>query len=189
MEDNGLDISAICIVIVFNGIHHFVGTKKPQPTFKDRVSDVITHLQQARVICDNLKAEDQSVKGVVATTAKTATTIAYNLERLFKPPIPSEGAEAAASQGEPPSKRQRHDSDDNEVIAWKTSLTRDGHTSMTTLHCHCGLRKAIKEDLEDHKKRNHSSGSWKCGYKGCKTVCSGKNPEVPQKTCQKSASE
>ena len=129
------------------------------------------------MICDNLKAEDQSVKGVVATTAKTAATIAYNLERLFKPPIPSEGAEAAASQGEPPSKRQRHDSDDNEVIAWKTSLTRDGHTSMTTLHCHCGVRKATKEDLEDHKKRNHSSGSWKCGYKGCKTVCSGKNPE------------
>ena len=46
-----------------------------------------------------------------------------------------------------------------------------------TLHCHCGVRKASKEDLEDHKKRNHSSGSWKCGYKGCETVCFGKNPE------------
>ena len=106
IEDTGLDISVIYIVIVFNGIHHFVGTKTPQPTFKDGVSDVITHLQQARVICDNLKAEDQSVKGVVATTAKTAATIAYNLERLFKPPVPQqEGAEAAASQVEPPSKR------------------------------------------------------------------------------------
>ena len=178
MDDTGLDISDFCIVIVFNGIHHFVGTKKPQPTFKDGVTDVITHLQQARVICDNLRAEDQSVKGVVATTSKTAATIAYNLERLFKPPVtvPEEGAEAAAS-AEPPSKRQRHDSTDNEVIAWKTSLTRDGHTSMTTLHCHCGVRKATKEDLEDHKKRNHSSGYWKCGYTGCKTVCSGKNPE------------
>ena len=130
------------------------------------------------MICDNLRAEDQSVNGVVATTSKTAATIAYNLERLFKPPVtvPEEGAEAAAS-AEPPSKRQRHDSTDNEVIAWKTSLTRDGHTSMTTLHCHCGVRKATKEDLEDHKKRNHSSGYWKCGYTGCKTVCSGKNPE------------
>ena len=45
MEDTVLDISAICIVIVFNGIHHFVGTKKPKPTFKDGVTDVITHLQ------------------------------------------------------------------------------------------------------------------------------------------------
>ena len=151
LDDTGLDIAEFSIVIVFNGIHHFVGTKKPQPTFKDGVTDVITHLQQARVICDNLKAEDQSVKGVVATTSKTAATIAYNLERLFKPPItvPEEGAEAAGS-AEPPSKRQRHDSTDNEVIAWKTSLTSDGHTSMTTLYCHCGVRKATKEDLEDH---------------------------------------
>ena len=86
MEDTGLDISAICIIIVYNGIHHFVGTKKPQPTFKDGVTDVISHLQLARVICDNLKAQDKSVKRVVATTAKTATNIAYNLERLFKPP-------------------------------------------------------------------------------------------------------
>ena len=120
----------------------------------------------------NLKPQDESVKGVVATTAKTAATIAYNLERLFKPAVPQfqpEGAEA--SQAEPPSKRQRHDSDDNEVI------TRDGHTSMTTLHCHCGVRKATKEDLEEHKKKNHFSGSWKCAYKRCKTVCSGKNPE------------
>ena len=74
---------------MYNGIHHFVRTKKTQPTFKDGVTDVINHLQQARVTCDNLKAQDQSVKGVVATTAKTAATIAYNLERLFKPPVPA----------------------------------------------------------------------------------------------------
>ena len=86
LDDTGLDIAEFSIVIVFNGIHHFVGTKKPQPTFKDGVTDAITHLQQARVICDNLKAKDQSVKGLVATTSKTAATIAYNLERLFKPP-------------------------------------------------------------------------------------------------------
>ena len=181
MEDTGLDISAICIVIVFNGIHHFVGTKKPQPTFKDGVSDVINHLQQARVICDNLRAEDQSVKSVVQTTAKTAATIAYNLERLFRPPVPEQQEEAAAASQEPPSKRQRHDSGDNEVIAWKTSLTRDGKTSMTTLHCHCGVRKETKEDLESHKQRNHASGLWKCGYIGCKPICSGKNPEKSQR--------
>ena len=34
MEDTGLDISAICIVIVYNGIHHFVGTKKTSQLFK-----------------------------------------------------------------------------------------------------------------------------------------------------------
>ena len=97
MEDTGLDISAICIIIVYNGIHHFVETKKHQPTFKDGVTDVISHLQQARVICHNLKAQDKSVKRVVATTAKTAASIAYNLERLFKPPVlqlQQEGAEA-----------------------------------------------------------------------------------------------
>ena len=46
-----------------------------------------SHLEQAMVICDNLKAQDESVKGVVATTAKTSASIAYNLERLFKPPV------------------------------------------------------------------------------------------------------
>ena len=30
MEDTGLDTSAICIIIVDNGIHHFVGTKIAQ---------------------------------------------------------------------------------------------------------------------------------------------------------------
>ena len=37
------------------------------------------------------------MKRVVATTAKTAASIAYNLERLFKPPVlqlQQEGAEA-----------------------------------------------------------------------------------------------
>ena len=64
------------------------------------MTDVITHLQQARVICDNLRAEDQSVKGVVATTSKTAATIAYNLERLFKPPVtvPEEGQKQQQQQ-------------------------------------------------------------------------------------------
>ena len=106
MEDTGLDISCIYIVIIYNGIHHFIGTRKPQSTFKDGVTDVISQLQQARVICDNLKAEDESVKGVVATTAKTAASIVYNLERLFKPPVPQlqpKGAEAF--QAEPLSKR------------------------------------------------------------------------------------
>ena len=88
MEGTGLDISAISIVIVHNGIHHFVGTRKPQPTFKDGVTDMISHLQQARIICDNLKAQDESVKGVTSTTAKTAASIAYNLEILFKPTVP-----------------------------------------------------------------------------------------------------
>ena len=27
LDDTGLDISDFCIVLVFNGIHHFVGTK------------------------------------------------------------------------------------------------------------------------------------------------------------------
>ena len=48
------------------------------------------------------------------------------------------------------------DSEDNEVIANMKSLTRDGKTSMTTLYCHCGVRKPTKEALEDHKKRNHT---------------------------------
>ena len=78
---------------------------------------MISHFQQARIICDNLKAQDESVKGVTSTTAKTAASIAYNLERLFKPTVPKiaeqqvEGAEA-----EPASKRQIHDSDDYEVM-------------------------------------------------------------------------
>ena len=48
IEDTGLDISQISIVIVRNGIHHFVGTRKPQPTIRDGATDVISHLQQPR---------------------------------------------------------------------------------------------------------------------------------------------
>ena len=177
-DDTGIEISDISIVIVFNGLHHFVGTKRPQPNFKDGIAEVIGHLQQARVICDNLRAEDKSVKSVVSTTAQTAATIAYNLERLFKPPAP---VPESASGDQPAPKKARllplSDTQDEEVIAWKTSLTRDGQTSMTTLHCHCGLKAHNKAQLQQHKEDVHAGGNWACSYPECPTVCTGKYPE------------
>ena len=184
MKDTGLDVKDIPIVIVHNGLHHFVGAKFPQPTFKDGILDMTHHLTQARFIADSLTAADPCVKGVVQTTAKTVATLAYNLERLFKPPTPEELATAAAEKEagqEPPSKRLRHDSSDSgDVISYKSAMTRNGTTSMTTLHCSCGVKKDNKEELQDHIKRHHdlaSGGSWQCAYKDCPTVCRGQNPE------------
>ena len=46
LKDTGLDLNDIPIVIVHNGLHHFVGAQYPQPTFKDSILDVCHHLQQ-----------------------------------------------------------------------------------------------------------------------------------------------
>ena len=51
---------------------------------------------------------------------------------------------------------------------------------MTNLHCSCGVRKDNKKLLKEHIERHHNEdkgGEWRCGYKGCKTVCKGLNPE------------
>ena len=90
VKDTGLDLNDIPIVIVHNGLHHFVGATFPQPSFKDGILDICSHLQQARFIADCLKVNDEAVKVVVSTTAKTTATLAYNLERLFKPPTGEE---------------------------------------------------------------------------------------------------
>ena len=98
VKDTGLDLNDIPIVIVHNGLHHFVGATFPQPSFKYGILDICSHLQQARFIADSLKVNDEAVKGVVSTTAKTTATLAYNLERLFKPPIGEELAAAGARE-------------------------------------------------------------------------------------------
>ena len=85
MKDTGLNLNDIPIVIVHNGLHHFVGAHYPQPTFKHGILDICQHLQQARFIADSLKVKDEAVHGVVTTTAKTVATLAYNLERLSNP--------------------------------------------------------------------------------------------------------
>ena len=183
VKDTGLDINAIPIVIVHNGLHHFVGAQYPQPTFKNGILDISHHLQQARFIADSLKVQDEVIKGVVATTSRTVATLAYNLERLFKPPSPDELAAAAAAKesGTPPAaKRLRHSSGDGDVIAYENAMTRDGTTTMTNLHCSCGVRKDNKKLLQEHIKKHHdedTGGQWKCAYTGCKTVCKGLNPE------------
>ena len=183
VKDTGLDLNDIPIVIVHNGLHHFVGAHYPQPTFKHGILDICQHLQQARFIADSLKVKDEAVHGVVTTTAKTVATLAYNLERLFKPPTGYELAAAAAAreQGtQPPAKRIRHHSNDGDIIEYENAMTRDGKTSMTNLHCSCGVRKDSKKLLKEHIDRNHNEetgGVWRCAYTGCKTVCKGLNPE------------
>ena len=183
-KDTGLDLNDIPIVIVHNGLHHFVGATFPQPSFKDGILDICSHLQQARFIADCLKVNDEAVKGVVSTTAKTTATLAYNLERLFKPPTEKELAAAAAAREQgtqpPPSKRVRHNSQEGDIIEYENAMTRDGKTSMTTLHCSCGVRKDSKKLLADHIKKHHdeeTGGEWRCAYTGCKTVCKGLNPK------------
>ena len=52
VKDTGLDLIDIPIVIVHNGLHHFVGAHYPQPTFKHGILDICQHLQQARFIAD-----------------------------------------------------------------------------------------------------------------------------------------
>ncbi|MCG8626107.1 MAG: hypothetical protein MJE68_29430 [Proteobacteria bacterium] len=184
VNDTGLDVKDTPIVIVHNGLHHFVGAKLPQPSFKDGILDMCNLLQQARFIGDSLKAADPTVKGVVTTTSKTVGTLAYHLERLFKPPSPEELAAAAAaaeSGSQPPAKRARHSSTETgDIIEHKSAMTRDGTTTMTSLHCSCGVRKDSKKDLQDHIKRHHdvaAGGSWKCAYENCKTSCKGVNPD------------
>ena len=111
---------------------------------------------EARFIADSLKAEDQAVNGVVATTAKTVATLAYNIARLFKLSTSAELARAvaaAAEMSQPPTKRIRHDSGDCDVIAYKSTMNRDGKTSITTLHFSCGVRKYTNEQLQDLTKR------------------------------------
>ena len=66
VKDTGLDINAIPMVIVHNGLHHFVGAQYPQPTFKNGILDICHHLQQARFIADSLKVGDEVIKGVVS---------------------------------------------------------------------------------------------------------------------------
>ena len=195
VKDTGLDLNDIPIVIVHNGLHHFVGGHYPQPTFKHGILDICQHLQQARFIADSLKVKDQAVHGVVTTTVKTVVTLAYNLERLFKPPTGDELAAAAAAreQGtQPPAKRVRHHSNDGDIIEYKNAMTRDGTTSMTNLHCSCGVRKDNKKLLKEHIDRNHNEETgnvWRCAYIGCKTVCKGLNPEKGfEEACQKPAS-
>ena len=183
MKATGLDLNDIPIVIVHNGLHHFVGAHYPQPTFKHGILDICQHLQQARFIADSPKVKDEVVHGVVTTTAKTVTTLAYNLERLFKPPTGDELAAAAAAreQGtQPPAKRVRHHFNDGDIIEYENAITRDGTTSMTNLHCSCGVRKDNKKLLKEHIDRNHNAETgdvWRCAYTGCKTVCKGLNPE------------
>ena len=156
VQDTGRDVKDIPIVIVHNGLHHFVAAKIPQPSFKDGILDMCHHLQQARFIGDSLSAEDQTVKGVVSTTSKTVATLAYQLERLFKSPSPQELAQAAtaAEQGTaPPAKRARHSSTEGgDIIEYQGAMTRNGQTSMTTLHSSCGVRKDTKKLLADHIK-------------------------------------
>ena len=183
VKNTGLDLNDIPIVIVHNGLHHFVGAHYPQPTFKHGILDICQHFQQARFIADSLKVKDEAVHRVVTTTAKTVATLAYNLERLFKTPTGDELAAAAAAreQGtQPPAKRVRHHSNDGDIIEYENAMTRDGTTSMTNLHCSCGVRKDNKKLLKEHIDRNHNEetgGVWRCAYTGCKTVCKGLNPE------------
>ena len=66
VKDTGLNLNDIPIVIVHNGLHHFVGATFPQPSFKDRILDICSHLQKARFIADSLKVNDEVVKGVVS---------------------------------------------------------------------------------------------------------------------------
>ena len=165
IQDTGLDLKDIPIIIVHNGLHHFVAAKNPQPSFKDGILDMVHHLQQARFIGDALVAEDQTIKGVVSTTSKTVANLSYQLERLFKPPSPDElaGAAAAAEQGQLPAKRTRHSSTEiGDIIEYQNAMTRDGQTSMTTLHCSCGVRKDTKELLADHIKRHHDVSAGGC---------------------------
>ena len=61
-QDTGLDTDKIPIVIVFNGLHHYCGTKLPQSTFKDGITEIVGHLQNVRFLCDNMPTEDVKSK-------------------------------------------------------------------------------------------------------------------------------
>ena len=167
-DDTGLDIKDLLIVIVYNDLHHYVGTKHPQPTFNDGVSEIVQHLQQIRLLCDNMPVQDERVKEIMSATSKTAAATAYNIERLFKPSEISVPAAEGAQAAEPLAKKMRLDGS-AEVIEHKSKMTRDGTTSTTTLHCDCGVRKNSSEGLEAYKLKYHKgeSGKWRCAYTGC----------------------
>ena len=131
-----------------------------------------------RFLCNNLPVQDQRVQDILKTTAATVATVSYNVERLFKPPEvgPEFGDEAiASSSGEPPAKKLRTSEDTSSqenVIEYKTKMTREGTCSMTTLHCDCGVKKVSAEALKAHIEKHHDceGGIWTGAYEGCGKV-------------------
>ena len=158
-EDIGMDVKDFPLVIVFNGIHHFVGTKLTIPNFRDKCDEVADLLHQVKLMCHGLQ-ESTSNKGLqkfLKDTAEDCSAKAYKFQDLFKPgPSSLDLAKRAvqvesgeSSSGAIP-KRQK-----------VSSTTHQGTTTLTTLHCDCGLLMDSKGELKQHKQSTHAS-SWIC---------------------------
>ena len=158
-SDLGINLSQVPVVIVYNGFHHYVGTSPSVPTFKDKVFEMSQLLQQARIIGDNLQdnVENPAVKNVLQQVSGVLTASAYNIEKLFTPKSETEVLEATVSQvisqGEPQAKKRK--------VATAVSMSKEGTSTMTNLHCNCGIKFNSKQDVKDHVAESHQS-SWNC---------------------------
>ena len=144
------------IVLVYNGIDHYCGTKPIRITFKEGVEELACLLKSAKLVCHNLTqstnlAEIKNKLGIMSQVLSTELDV---VDGLYQPPDPIE-----------PNPKLVRLTPGQEVKAKTVQLD-----SFTKMHCNCGILFESKNELKKHKKIHKTEG-WICSKEGCNTEC------------------
>ena len=131
-------------VIVFNGIHHYVGTEPIVPTFKSKVDDILSSLGEARSLATVLTkaTNNKNVKGTLASLSETISKQQYRILQLFKPEVKENEIH--------PQKKPRYDSIERGLHVREV----DVKTTLSKFHCNFGHLSGSKQELKQQKKKN-----------------------------------
>ena len=153
-SDEGRPLNDFPIVVVSNGIDHFVGTISTQPTFTQGIDQLCSLLQQARLVAHNLEDSCEDGK-LFVDIAQGLTEYSDNCQKLVKPSQESDEEDDT----EPLSKKPRKDA----------TVTKKRETfTLTKKHCHCGQFFQSTKEKKVHIKQAHTGNKWKCTYvEGC----------------------
>ena len=155
-SDIGIPFNEFPVVLVFNGVDHFVGTKPLQMTFEEGVNELAGLLKAAKLLSGTLieSTNASDLKSKLDIMSEVLSKEMDVLDTVY--PAPD------LSQPNPKLVRVEHGKD----LRAKT-MQMD---AFTKLHCNCGLLFGTKKELKVHKKW-HKTVGWICSFEGCETEC------------------
>ena len=145
---------SIPIVLVYNGIDHYVPTKIFPDLIKNGIDEICGLFSKASLICGEMlnSSNDNAFDQVMQKNLKYLRKLTYSNQELFK----------CLNDNEPEEKKKKLQT---------IEQTRKKDCPLTKEHCECGLLVGGKDQLIQHKEEMHRD-NWDCIYKNCSQKCS-----------------
>lgn len=154
-EDSNLPPQDVPIVVVYNNIDHYCGTKLVKKTFRDGLDTATLALSSTALLLSRLQKSTQSsrMQKKIAKQENLLKNVMYELDTIFKREVKSKEVEDEDEDEDQPRKKK--------LCIIPRPISRQKVCPLTDCHCPCGLEFLDKASVKNHIELKHKD-NWNC---------------------------